>query len=412
MSFVGYFSTALSGLNAQSQALSAISTNIANSTTTGYKRVDTNFDALVNEASATSYQSGGVKASPFYANNVPGSTEATTISTNLAISGNGFFVTSKPTSVTTTGTSFEDRDYYTRAGDFQLNGSNYLVNGTGYYAQGYTVDETTGLATGALGEIKVPGATLAPEASGSITYRADLPADAAVGATVNNSVDVYDSLGSSHSVGLTWTKTGDNAWSVAMAAEDDTSGGGATFAVTFDSAGLLASATPAPLSTSFTFPGAAPQTIALDLGTVGGTDAVTQYSGTTVDLGDIKADGYAKGSFSNLSIDSQGYVTLNYDNGRSVVGFQMALASFNAPQNLQSVDGQAFLGTAAAGTALVGHAGENGLGTLNGSSVESSNVDIGKEFTDLITTQRAYSANAKVLTTVDEMLQEILSVKR
>lgn len=412
MSYVGYFSTALSGLDAQSRALSAISTNIANSTTTGYKRVDTNFNALVTEASASSYQSGGVKASPLYLNNVAGNTDATTVDSNVAISGNGFFIVSKPESTTTAGTTFETRDYYTRAGDFQLDQNGYLTNGAGYAAQGYAVDPTTGLATGTLTEIQVPGTTLAPEATENITYRADIPADMDVGGSFTNSVDVYDSLGSSHTVDLTWTKTADSTWSLGMDAADDTSGGAATYTVTFDSSGLLASATPTPLSTSFTFPGATPQTIALDLGTVGSTDAVTQYSGTTVDLGDIQADGYAKGNFSDISIDAQGYVTLNYDNGRNVPGFQLALANFYAPQNLESVNGQAFLGTQAAGTPIVGHAGENGLGTLVASAVESSNVDIGHEFTDLITTQRAYSANAKVLTTVDEMLQEILNVKR
>ncbi|MFA5121684.1 flagellar hook protein FlgE [Zavarzinia sp.] len=412
MSFVGYFSTALSGLNAQSQALSAISNNIANSRTTGYRRVDTNFEALVTEASRTTYQSGGVIASPLYANAVNGTTETTGIDNNQAIAGNGFFVVSKPTSVTTAGTSFEDRDYYTRAGDFQLNADGYLENGSGYYAQAYKVDPTTGLATGSIGEMQVTDKTMAPAPSTAITCRVGLPADIATGKSVTSSVDVFDSLGSSHSVDLTWTKTAANTWSLAANSADDTTATTANFTVTFNTDGTLASATPAPLSLSVTYPGAAAQTLALDFGTAGSASGLTQYSGTAIELNDLSADGYAKGSFSALSIDQEGYVTLNYDNGESKVAYQLALANFNAPQNLQTVDGQAFLATQAAGTPLVGHAGQYGLGTLVGSAVESSNVDIGEEFTGLITTQRAYSANAKVLTTVDEMLQDILNAKR
>ncbi|MDD3446489.1 MAG: flagellar hook protein FlgE [Zavarzinia sp.] len=414
MSFVGYFSTALSGLNAQSQALGAISNNIANSTTTGYRKVETNFEALVTEANQHTYQSGGVSASPMYRNTVAGTTESTGITTNMAISGNGFFVTSRPTDVSGSDVTFSGDTYYTRAGDFEVDENGYLVNGAGYYAQGFTVDPTTGLATGTLDEIRVADQTLAPKASTTVTYRADMPADAAVGAQPVNSVDVFDSLGASHALDLTWTKTGDNTWTLDISAPDDTDGTttSATYDVTFDGDGLLASVSPSPVTIDVTFPGATAQTIAIDLGTVGSTAGITQYAGTSIDLGNLTPDGYGVGGFRSLTIDDQGYVSFNYDNGESVVAYQLALARFNAAQNLQSVDGQAFMETQSSGAALVGKAGEFGLGTLIGSSVESSNVDIGEEFTSLITTQRAYSANAKVLTTVDEMLQEILNVKR
>ena len=414
MSFVGYFSTALSGLNAQSQALGAISNNIANSTTTGYRKVETNFEALVTEANQHTYQSGGVSASPMYRNTVAGTTESTGITTNMAISGNGFFVTSRPTDVSGSDVTFSGDTYYTRAGDFEVDENGYLVNGAGYYAQGFTVDPTTWLATGTLDEIRVADQTLAPKASTTVTYRADMPADAAVGAQPVNSVDVFDSLGASHALDLTWTKTGDNTWTLDISAPDDTDGTttSATYDVTFDGDGLLASVSPSPVTIDVTFPGATAQTIAIDLGTVGSTAGITQYAGTSIDLGNLTPDGYGVGGFRSLTIDDQGYVSFNYDNGESVVAYQLALARFNAAQNLQSVDGQAFMETQSSGAALVGKAGEFGLGTLIGSSVESSNVDIGEEFTSLITTQRAYSANAKVLTTVDEMLQEILNVKR
>ncbi|TDP43351.1 flagellar hook protein FlgE [Zavarzinia compransoris] len=422
MSFVGYFSTALSGLNAQSQALGAISNNIANSTTTGYRKVDTNFEALVTEASRTHYQSGGVIASPIYRNTLAGTTTTTGVTTNLAISGNGFFVTSKPTDISGAAVTFSDQTYYTRAGDFQLDPNGYLVNGSGYYAQGFTVDPVTGLATGSLDQIQVVQQVLPPEATTTVTYRADLPADAVVTVPATaqpvNTVDIFDSLGSEHSLELTWTKTAANTWQLDVAMPGGTPATAGPYAVTFDGNGHISNVNGVTAGSAgialpaVTYPGATAQTVTLDFGTIGSDGAMTQYSGTSIDLSNISADGYAKGGFKNLTVDAQGYVSLNYDNGEKLVAFQLALARFSAAQNLQTVDGQAFTETNYSGPALVGKAGEFGLGSLVGSAVESSNVDVGEEFTDLITTQRAYSANAKVLTTVDEMLQEILNVKR
>lgn len=412
MSFVGFFSTSLSGLNAQAQALGAISNNIANSQTVGYRRVDTSFEALVTQASQNRYQPGGVIASPLYVNAAPGVLEQTTTSTNMAITGNGFFVVSRPTNISGNNVTFEAQNYYTRAGDFQVDDNGYLTNGSGYYAQGFTVDPNTGLTTGTLGQIHVGQQIMSPRATQSVTYRADLPADAAAGAQPPSSVEVFDSLGSSHSLDLTWTKgAAAGTWTLNIAAPDGGANAG-PFNVTFDGNGRLATVNPSPVEINVTFPGATAQTIAIDLGAVGSADAITQYSGTTIDLVDVESDGYPTGGFRDVTVDQSGYVTINYDNGEKVVAYQLALARFNAPQNLQTVDGAAFLGTNASGPALVGKPGELGLGALTGSAVESSNVDIGKEFTDLITTQRAYSANAKVLTTVDEMLQEILAVKR
>jgi len=412
MSFVGFFSTSLSGLNAQAQALGAISNNIANSQTVGYRRVDTRFEDLVTQASQSHYQPGGVVASPLYVNSAPGVVETTGTTTNLAITGNGFFVVSKPTDVSGSTVSFGAQDYFTRAGDFQIDDNGYLVNGSGYYAQGFTIDPTTGLTTGSIGQVQVAEQIMPPKASTTVTYRADLPADAAAGAQPPSTVEVFDSLGTAHSLDLTWTKGATaGAWTLDLAAPDGTATAG-PFAVTFDGDGLLASVTPSPVSIDVTFPGATPQTIAVDLGAIGSASGTTQYSGTTIDLVNMASDGFPSGGFRDATIDSTGRVSINYDNGESSVAFQLALARFNAPQNLQTVEGSAFLATGNSGAALVGKPGESGLGKLTGSAVESSNVDIGKEFTDLITTQRAYSANAKVLTTVDEMLQEILAVKR
>lgn len=406
MTFVGLFSTALSGLDAQSRALGAISDNIANASTNGYRRVETNFQALVTEASQSSYQPGGVVASPLYVNAAPGQISSTDFSTNMAVLGKGFLTVGKPDGAG----GFDEANYYTRAGDFLVDGDGYLSNSAGYVARGYATDPVTGLPGGSLTEMQITDRILAPAPSTAITYRANLPADAAPGAQAPASVDVFDAQGVAHAVNLAWTKDAANSWTLGLTVPDDAAFTPVSQAVTFDGNGRLL--TPAaPITFSPSFAGVA-QPLTLDLGAVGASDALTQYQGTQVETVNVETDGYPRGALSGVSVDQNGGVVLAYDNGERRTAYTVALAGFNAPERLQSVAGQAFQETDRSGTALIGRPDQFGLGSLVGSSVESSNVDIGDEFTKLITTQRAYSANTKVLTTVDEMLQEILSVKR
>ena len=216
MSILGAMFTAVSGLNAQSTAMGAISDNIANSQTTGYKKVDTRFGNLVTVANSSTYQPGGVIASPFYANGLQGSITQTQDNTNLALSGNGFFVVSKPTTVTATGTSFNALNYYTRAGDFNVNRDGYLVNGTGYYLDGWPVDQTTGAAnTAALAPIQITQLIDQPTPTSQIDFVGNLPANSTLNPTpplAPNNIQVFDALGNPHTVSLAWTKRADNIW--------------------------------------------------------------------------------------------------------------------------------------------------------------------------------------------------------
>jgi flagellar hook protein FlgE len=224
MSILGAMYTAVSGLNAQSQAMGAISDNIANSQTTGYKKVDTRFSNLVTVANQATYQPGGVIASPFYANGLQGTITQTQDNTNLALSGNGFFVVSKPTNVTATGTSFNNLNYYTRAGDFEVNRDGYLVNNSGYYLDGWPVDQTSGAPnTAALAPIQITQLVDPPTPTTEIDFVGNLPANSTVNPTpplAPNNIQVFDTLGNPHTVSLNWAKLADNTWKLNIQAQD------------------------------------------------------------------------------------------------------------------------------------------------------------------------------------------------
>jgi len=753
MSILGAMFTAVSGLNAQSQSLGNISDNIANSQTVGYKKVDTRFSDLITISNKNLNLPGGVVASPYYANGLQGNINQTQSTTNLAISGNGFFVVSRPTDQTATQTTFSALPYYTRAGDFEVNRDGYVVNGGGYYLNGWTVNQTTGVPdTASLAPIKITQLTTPPTATSKIEVVGNLPATSVVNPTTPlapTNVKIYDALGNPHTVTLNWTKRADNIWNLDVQALDSTldpvagtisgtndqtatavnttanvpgvaqvdtvtvpSGGlppgrsltftvgantvtvtapvggytgnglatalaaainsnagtaavvtagnvvGNTLTVTADVAGtafagslsgngsgevdtvnipaaltaadtlsisvlgntftvtgpqtiaaartslitqintaaigvtavadpnnasniliqsntalgtlapatadaggtitagvtigtpasettstanvapvaqvdtvtlggtvgpgeigdtwsitigtqtvsyvnngtettlsdvatafaakinaasglgvtasvsgnqiILTSSTPGtpfaetltatngnvpgfidihfgttpttagtitsisnqynpsgdatvptsqnandPATISFTVNyGSGPQVVTLNLGNFQTTDGLTQFSGTTVDIQRLSQDGLPQGLFTGININDNGDVELNYDNGKSTVFYRVPLAQFYDPTALKRENGQAFTETFDSGNARITNAGASGAGTVRSSAVEGSNVDIAEEFSKMIVTQRAYSANTRVITTADQMLQDVINIIR
>jgi flagellar hook protein FlgE len=750
MSILGAMFTAVSGLNAQSQSLGNISDNIANSQTVGYKKVDTRFADLITISNKSVNLPGGVIASPYYANALQGSITQTQSNTNLAVSGNGFFVVSRPSDQTATSTTFNALPFYTRAGDFEVNRDGYIVNGGGYYLNGWTVDQTTGIPdTASLAPIQVTQLTTPPNPTSKIEVVGNLPATSVVNPTpalAPTNIKIYDALGNPHTVTLTWTKRADNIWNLDIAAAGSTLdpvagnisgtndqtitdatttanvvpvaqqdtltmpsaglppgrtltytigsntvsvtapvGGytgnqlatalasaingnaglaavvtagtvsGNTLKVTADTAGtpftgtiggsgsgqvdsvavsaLLAAQTEAvtvngntfsvtgpltvaaaraalitainggstgstaiadpnnaaniliqsntalgtetvvdgggtvavtvtagsaasgatttantapvaqqdtltlggtvgpgeigdtwtltigtttvsyvndgteatladvatnfaakinatsglgvtaavvgsnivitsahagtpftaavsatngnvpgfldlrfgttaatageitsisnqynpsgdatvpasqnagdPAQISFTVDyGSGPQIVTLDLGKFQTTDGLTQFSGTTVDIQRLSQDGLPQGLFTGLNINDNGDVQLNYDNGKSSIVARVPLAQFYDPTALKREDGQAFTETFDSGTARITNAGSSGAGTVRSNAVEGSNVDIAEEFSKMIVTQRAYSANTRVITTADQMLQDVINIIR
>src|SRR5512145_822274 len=756
MSILGAMFTAVSGVNAQSRSLGHISDNIANSQTTGYKRVETRFETLITVSNQNLHSPGGVIASPFFANAVQGNITQTQNNTNLAVTGNGFFVVSRASNQTATDTTFDALRYYTRAGDFEVNRDGYLVNNGGYYLNGWEVDPETGIPnTSVVSPIQISQVIDEPTPTEEIEFVGNLPAIAPVNPTnplPPTSVQVFDALGNPHNVSLVWTKRADNLWMLDIQAADSTldpvsgtisgvndqsaltaplqpnvapvaqvdtvtlpAGGvapgrtisitigansisvtapstgytatqaasaivaaingnagmssivtgsnvvGNTFQVVADQAGtpfvvniggngsgemeaievgalalgqdatvtidgvtitingptananatatafinaINADATLAPLYTAVqdpnnldtflvqadapggtftsgpTFGGAvaptsvgsnaatasanatpnvAPvaqtdtltlggtvgpgeigdtytvtigtqsisyvadgtetslsdlanrfaaqinanpglgvsataaagvisltainagvpftssatatngtvpgfidvqfgqtpatagtvvaisnqfnpsgnasvpvlkparkhinvqftvdyglgaQVIDLNLGQFQTTEGITQFAGDNIDVSRLTQDGVPQGLLNDVRIRDNGDVELQYDNGRSRIYFRVPLAQFNDPSALQREVAQGFTETFDSGAVRIGNAGDNGAGTMRGSAVEGSNVDIAEEFSKMIVTQRAFSANTRVITTADEMLADIINIKR
>jgi flagellar hook protein FlgE len=426
MSLSAALSTAVSGLTAQSRALSAISENIANSSTTAYKTTDVYFQSLVSGGAGSSASTSAVTAKSNQAMTVQGTVASTSVSTNIAIQGDGFFV------VTSDPTAAASQDMYTRNGSFETNAKGYLVNTEGNYLMGFATDadgtilasntnDLTGLEAINLSSI---GGTA--KATSTVTMTGNLPADAAVGDTFTTSMQVIDSLGVSHTVGQSWEKISDNSWELTLSDPVLTSDGvtqsgtisTGTYAVTFSATdGSLASVTPAIDFTISGFSsGAADSAISLDIGTVGGTDGVTQYASTSSTLGisDVttEQDGALYGELSGIEIDKDGLVTATFDNGISLAIYQIPIATFTNPSGLTLVSGTTYDENTKAGQVHLNLPGEGGAGDMVASAVEGSTTDIATEFNKMIIAQQAYSAASQMVSTTSDMFDTLMQSVR
>jgi flagellar hook protein FlgE len=436
--------TAISGLTAQSNAFSNISDNVANSQTVGYKRVDTNFIDYLTTSNATENDSGAVVTTPDYVNNVQGTITQTDNPLGLAIAGQGFFAVSQQNGEINNLPTFSAQQYYSRAGDFQMDKNGYLVNSADEFLNGWPVNAQSGMVNqNALAPIQVTQTVYNPVATSNVTLSANLPATPATGTAtpaspISSDIDVYDALGTMHTVTLNWVQTAADTWSVQVNSPDDTAAGDrGTADVDF---GPTTSGNPVPSGTvgnlvadaadpgtiatspyaantaatvAFTTNfGSGPQTITINLGTYGQTNGVTQYAGTQYNLRGLTQNGVPPGAFSSVTTQTNGDIVVNYDNGQSRTIAQVPVITFNDPNQLQRQDGQAYTASTNSGTPLAEAPGTNGAGTLVTQSVESSNVDIATEFSNLIVAQQAYSANAKMVTTADQMLQQTIDMKQ
>jgi flagellar hook protein FlgE len=434
MSLYASMNTAISGLTAQARALGNVADNVANSQTVGFKRTDTNFVSYVTRSTKQVNQPGSVIARPDYTNSVQGTVQPSDNPLAMAIAGQGMFAVALPRGTENSQPVFDARTFYTRAGDFKMDTDGYLVNGQGYYLQGWQADTEGNPDRSAIQPLRVDQSVYNPVPTGNVNLSANLPADN-ITAPVPAQLQVYDSLGRLHAVDMTWTNIGTNQWRLDMAIPDDTTtpaittrsievnfgtaAGPTNPAGTIGSFGaatnLTASATVAgdPASVSFTAEvGQGNQTIKLNLGNYGEAAGLTQYAGQEYTLRDSWQDGVPLGSFSTVSLSDNGDLTVNYDNGQSRTIGRVPLVTFSDPDKLQKTDGQAYLRTVESGEARVNDASSNGSGKIVTSSVESSNVDIASEFSKLILAQRAYSANTRIVTVSDELLQDTLNMRR
>jgi len=432
MSILGAMYAAVSGLNANSNALGIISDNIANSSTIGYKGTSASFLDLVTQSGLSNeYSPGGVQSQTVYNIAQQGAIQAASSPTDMAVSGGGFFVVnSDPAGVSGTGTTA-----FTRAGDFTVDANGNLKNGAGYYLQGQMLTSAqsqaiasgqpatlSGTTLGSLQTINVNSISGTATATGNVTIGANLPANSS-GTPETMTVPIYDSLGVEHDMSLTFTPTGTaNQWSVSAAfagagASTATIAGGDNI-VQFNSDGTLNGA-------GTTFNGAnalsiawdpavtgaaSPQTVTFNLGSNGSNSGLSQL-GSAFTVGSINQDGVQLGSFSSVSVGQNGLVTANFSNGLSRPIAIIPLATFEDPDGLSPAAGDNYLASANSGFPLISQAGTGAAGQIQSSSLENSTVDIAAEFSKLIVAQNAYQANSKVITVSDQMMQALLSIQ-
>jgi flagellar hook protein FlgE len=435
--------SAVAGLQSQSFALQNISGNIANSQTVGYKETDTAFQDLVSAAAEGQQTAGGVFASSVSSNTVQGTIQNETVATDMAIDGNGYFVVAQPASTSGSTPTFNGVSDYTRRGDFQLDDNGYLVNGAGYYLQGIPLNPATGAATTNVPTVlQFSNNFLPAQATTAINYEANLPSAPSSGVLVpadytdnplasgtgtvigsdantfaaqslsGGSITAYDSLGNQVNVQLQWAETSasasGNTWQLFY--QTDTSATGTQVAwqntgtsFTFNSSGQLTSPTSGSLAlANLTVNGDKVGNVTLNYGS-----NLTQFANTngSVQVNGLTQNGFAAGSMQSLSVDSQGQVVGSFSNGQTIALANITLATFNGQDSLQALDGEAYAATPESGTPLY-----SGTGKVVGSSLEASNVDIATQFSQLIVAQQAYSANARVMTTANQMIQSLLQV--
>lgn len=422
--------TAVAGLNAQSSSIGNISDNLANAQTIGYKAVSTSFEELVTSSNAAVNNPGGVRARPQYQNDVQGSIVSSNTETFLAISGSGYFPVQSASTDATGTTNFNSQFLYTRQGDFSLDKSGYMVNSSGFYLTGYTVDSSGGVDTSSTTPIQVSALLDDPVATGTVTYSANLPSNAANGYSSSTStVKIYDALGNTHDLSYAWSKTATNTWDLDISIPDASPAYTETLTFVFNdgtggtTAGTIKSLTdgtttvntagaPATYDVAVVFPGTASQTTTLNFGVIGGSGGVSQYADSSgaVSVTNFSQDGLPRGSFDSLGIDSDGLMSINYSNGTTRTIYQIPIVQFYAENKLQRVSGGAYSSTLAAGTPRYSVPGTTGAGTISANSLEQSNVDIATEFTTLIQAQQVYSANAKVVTADNNLLQVTINM--
>ena len=407
------FSIPLSGLMATSQSLSAIANNLANLNTDVYKDENLDFASVFNQMQGTSgngdpIQSGdGVQVAGKVTNFSNGNVTSTGVDSNMALQGNGFFVVQDSSGVD-----------YTRDGDFTVNSQGQLTTQGGQLVLGYPAVNGVVQTGAALAPITVDQANNVPaSATTSFQMTTNLDATAAVGATYSSPMTVYDSLGESHALTIQYTNTAANTWSYSITLPAaDTGGTGnptqiASGTLDFNSSGVLTSpsGTVSGITISGLADGAAKMSLTWDLNGSGGTQAITQQAAASATSATTQ-NGYTAGTLTGYSVLSDGTVQGQFSNKQTLALGQVAVASFANNQGLTQTAGNNYQATFASGAAVVGEAGEGGNGPITGDSVEASNVSLSTEFSNLIVAQQGYEANAKVLTTLDQVSQATLQV--
>ena len=408
---IGSLFAGISGLNANSTAMTVIGDNIANVNTTAFKSNRSSFANVLSQSLGGGGGNDIGRGVDFWGTTTmwsQGSPENTSSPMDMAISGRGFFQV----------TNESGEAFYTRAGEFTFNRHGDLVNPDGMMLQGYEVQSVApdgSMTFGPIANIQVPNESSAPpSASTQFSVDVNLDSGALVGDTYTTTMTLYDSLGNDIPMTIDFVKTADNEWSwqadspLATAVTP-----AAATTITFNPAtGALTTGTDPvidlTLSTGGTMP---PVTWDLYDDTLATNGDLTQYaSPSTTTFQD--QNGYPAGSLRSVSVDEAGVVTGSYSNGQLVPLFQVALVDFPSYYGLSKMGNNLYAASLESGDPLPGIPGSGRLGSVTPSAIEMSNVDLAQEFVKMITTQRAFQANSRVITTSDEILNELINIKR
>ena len=402
------FQQGLSGLNAASKSLDTIGNNVANANTVGFKQSRAEFaDMYANSltGAGTSQVGIGVKVSAVQRAFSQGNITSTNNPLDMAINGNGFYRLSNNGAIS-----------YTRNGQFQLDKSGFIVNSSGEKLTGYMANGNGVLQTGSPTDIQINSADLSPNATTKVNNVMNLDASSSIlpiaafdptdptTYTQVVPIAVYDSQGNSHTLQSYMIKTAANTWAVRTTVDGGTTiVGGAATQLSFNSAGLINSPTTDAVTLS---PPTVPAAMSITVDFASSTQFGSSYS-----LNSQAQDGFASGRLTSFSASADGSIVGRYSNGQAKTLAQVVLAKFANPNGLQALGNNGFAETTDSGVPVVGKAGTGGLGSIQSSALEDSNVDLTAELVNMITAQRYYQANAQTIKTQDQVQQTLINLR-
>jgi flagellar hook protein FlgE len=413
---IGSLFAGMVGLNVNSTSMTVLGDNIANVNTTAFKSNRSSFANILSSSLAGSVSSDVGRGVQFQGTTpmwTQGTIENTNNPTDMAINGSGFF-------------ALQDgggANFYSRAGEFHFDRDGNLVNLGGLFVQGYEVTGTNpdgSLVLGAVTPVGVPGGSASPPfATNTVSVDVNLDSATAALGTYASTITIYDSLGNAIPLTLTFTKNAANSWT-ALPTVPATVANPADVTInaynnlSFNANGDLNAGTGVPQITISSFlSGASPMTITWDVydAALASNGNITQYSAPSATTFQTQ-DGYPSGTLRTVDVNEFGVVTGSYSNGQLKPLFQLAMADFPSYYGLTKMGKNLYAESLESGPALLGTPQSGRLGSISTNAVEMSNVDLAQEFVKMITTQRAFQANSRVITTSDEILNELINIKR
>jgi flagellar hook protein FlgE len=400
------FRVAISGLNAAQSELAATANNIANSSTSGFKSSRVQFAELYSGSGGQNSVGSGVKVAGISQQFSQGAINFTDNGLDLAISGKGFFVVGDA-----------DSRAYTRAGSFKVDRNGFVVNPAEQRLQVFPPRVEGGFNTSTTADLRLTSGESAPAATGRVDMTFNLPGNASVPAKTpfdpadagtyshSTAMTVYDSLGAAHTATVYLSKTAtDNTWEKRLYVDGNAVGTVQT--LEYSANGTLVT----PAAGELTYPAYTPTTGAAPITLTYAVGSSTQY-GNAFSVSAVNQDGYTTGRLVGVETDADGVVQARFTNGRSVALGQIAIAQFASVDGLQTLGDTAWGETFASGSALLSAAGTGGMGSIQSGALEGSNVDVTQQLVNMITAQRNFQANAKMISTADALSQTIINIR-